>query len=161
VQPDCPSVTPLSQCTASFARDRPCNSGWVSMGVAHESGILTSSPDGAIDHPARSPHHWRPATVLGKTRNDLCGSRLDRESSILSTKASLWPDSRNEGPVPATNGRNERRTVAQAVGRQGQHQEIGNLGSSGRSGGCKQTVAACVGSGGTDHPLGDTEMGSV
>jgi len=41
------------------------------MGVAHEAGILTSSPDGAIDHPARSPHRRRPATVLGKTRNDL------------------------------------------------------------------------------------------
>ena len=43
----------------------PCNNGWVSMGVAHEAGILTSSPDGAIDHPARSPHRRRPATVPG------------------------------------------------------------------------------------------------
>ena len=41
------------------------------MGVPHEAGILTSSPDGAIDHPARSPRRRRPATVLGKTRNDL------------------------------------------------------------------------------------------
>jgi len=41
------------------------------MGVAHEAGILTSSPNGAIDHPARSPRRRRPATVLGKTRNDL------------------------------------------------------------------------------------------
>ncbi len=70
LQSDCPSATPLSACTASFPRDRPRNSGWVSMGVAHEAGILTSSPDGAIDHPARSPHRRRPATVLGKTPND-------------------------------------------------------------------------------------------
>jgi len=71
VQPNCPSVTTLSACTASFARDRPCNSGWVSMGVAHEAGILTSSPNGAIDHPARSPRRRGPATVAGQAVDDL------------------------------------------------------------------------------------------
>ena len=41
------------------------------MGVAREDGILTSSPYGAIDHQARSPHRRRPATVLGKAADNL------------------------------------------------------------------------------------------
>ena len=61
----------LSARTASFPSGRPCTIGSVSMGVPDEAGILTSSPCGAIDHPSRSPRRRRPATVPGKTRNDL------------------------------------------------------------------------------------------
>ena len=54
------------------------------MGVPDEAGILTSSPNGAIDHPSRSPRRRRPATVPDKTRNDLAdlgGIENDRNHS--------------------------------------------------------------------------------
>jgi hypothetical protein len=67
-----PSVF-IALCAARMldSAPRPCTRGWVSMRVAHEAGILTSSPDGAIDHTARSPQRRRPATVPGKTVDDL------------------------------------------------------------------------------------------
>ena len=52
-------------------------------------------------------------------------------------------------------GRGEKRTVAETVGRERHHEELGNFG------GRKQTVAPCVGRGETDHPRGEAHMGSV
>jgi hypothetical protein len=64
--------------------DRPWNIGWVSRRVAHEAGILTSSPHGVIDHPARSPHLRRPATVLGQYKYEIeVNRRLRRGHSLV------------------------------------------------------------------------------
>jgi len=48
-----------------------------------------------------------------------------------------------------------KRTVVETVGPERDHEESGNIGER------TQTVDPCVGRGETDHPLGDTEMGSV
>jgi hypothetical protein len=64
--------------------DRPWNIGWVSRRVAHEAGILTSSPHVVIDHPSRSPHLRRPATVLGQYKYEIeVNRRLRRGHSLV------------------------------------------------------------------------------
>ena len=59
-----------------------------------------------------------------------------------------------EGGLRRTDRGTRKRTVVETVGPERDHEESGNIGER------TQTVDPCVGRGETDHPHGDTEMGS-
>ena len=60
-----------------------------------------------------------------------------------------------EGGLRRTDRGARKRIVVETVGPERDHEESGNIG------GRTQTVDPCAGRGETNHPLGDTEMGSV